>query len=717
MTKQFTKEIGISITDAINNLSNIVEVDHQLDEKDFKQGIKTQLLSLKSLKKNEKESTLKTIKKTFKSVHNYLEHVYHKDKKHFEDIEIQRGIKAIMLLANEAAEKLEKCTSLFKHSYKEGKIQEIQEYKDLRKFYVNKILRRLKKVLEKEQKWTEEWQIEEPQFNIEKIGLKDLEMVKKDQDYELFYIRKDDGTPFFNRNLLRHIKLVNDFDQMVAYQKKEDPLLHIQILLDRQFQKIAKEMRLQLNETIQNYYAHAFNYLDLPFIQKVNKSILSLFLASNPSNLIEKSMTKSCFLYFHDFQIYLREILASKDYKKLIAHSHKVLDQLSRILVSFIQECCFAFFTQEKHLSDFIQFFSSLIKSKKKIFSSDKENPVTFWNDLLDFHEALEEVLKNYPSGPLFKTLDIFSKRGEQEGFDPLFQNNQPNALFTLSNQRFEAKCLRLPSPSFHKNINKASIVDEFKEYLHHLKYQKEPKTHLLFNLQDRTSWKEHARCHALEKLSRNPKHLSQIILVTLPKQGDFYFQQSNYQEISNAKTFIKMFKEQINLEENSGYFFSKTISKREIKTFINKILLLIHKKVFENQKELTRLNRLDFIEIFYQFLILKVIDLTQPSFFSFTCKDGIDLGGIASFGLYSMIKIISSQPYYKQKEQQALCFMLFEPSLMLRGRLIHQEPLGRTMNAMTTFHEAYQKNKKEFKQEFKALFQNFFFQKINVQF
>lgn len=717
--KRGSKSDDMTIMDAVDNLSDIAEVDIESTAEGIERGVKKNLQSLKNLKQNEKEETLSTVKGTFKTVHKYLQHVYQKDKKHLQDVEMQRGVKAIMVLAGEAAEKLDKCTSLFKHTYKEGKIEELEEYKDLRKFYLNKIVKRFQEVLASEEAWEEEWGAEDPTLDIEKLGLKDLETVKRDRDYELFYIRQDDGKPFFNRNLLRHIKLVSDFDEVISAAEGEDPLLRVNILIDKEAQNVADEIRNDAKNELSDFYIDAFQHQDIPIIQKMNKVTMSLLLASHPRNLLQHTAGKTCTRYFHDFQFHLREVLTSPDYIRLISHSLSETDKLSRALVHLVHAFCYALFIRVGRRQDLIDYIHDLIKKGyggQEIARGETSDPLTFWNDLLDIHDALASVLKGYPSGPLFKTLDIFRERDEKEGFDPIYQGNQPSYLYTFSSQSFDSKCLRLPCPTFHDHINKAEIIEEFKGYLRYLENRKELNCHLLFNLQDRTSWEEHARCQALEELSRRAEYASQLVLVTLPKRTDFYFQTDAYREVNRATDFIKLIKEQIASNEECGFFFSKKIPRKELDGFIGKILPLIHKRVFDSKKELSRRERLDFIEVFYELLMLKILDLVKPDYFSFTCKDAVDIGPTTGAGFYTIIKMMSADVNYTKEEQDDFLWMLYGPALVTRERLVDYERLSRVMSAMSALNEGFQKDRKGFLKDLEALFDYPLLQKIQIK-
>ena len=254
---------------------------------------------------------------------------------------MQRGIKAIMVLADEAADKLDKCTSLFKHTYREGKVSEIKEYKDLKTYFKKNILKRFEEVLVSEAKWEEEWAVEDEKIDIERQGLKDLEMVKRDKEYELFYIRKDDGKPFFNRNLLRHIKLVSDFDEIIMGFEGEDPLLRINILLDHEAQSIAEEIRESAKVELGDFYADALHHKEVPIVGTMLKMTMSLMLACNPHNRLENTMGKVCTRYLKDFHNFLRDILDSPDYQRLISVSVEETDQLARAIVNLIHAFSF----------------------------------------------------------------------------------------------------------------------------------------------------------------------------------------------------------------------------------------------------------------------------------------------------------------------------------------------------------------------------------------
>src|SRR5207249_4042124 len=104
------------------------------------------------------------------------------------------------------------------------------------------------------------------------------------------------------------------------------------------------------------------------------------------------------------------------------------------------------------------------------------------------------------------------------------------------------------------------------------------------------------------------------------------------------AETFIKQFYDQL-IDENCGYFFPVAIKKPLVRDFIKPALQAVHRLFFSSKNVLTRDERLDFIEIFYLFLELKIIELSKPDLVGLCCKDGLDITLSAASVLFVMLK------------------------------------------------------------------------------
>ncbi len=714
------KKDEMSIMDAVDNLSGMAELDVAVEKEGEARGVKGQLHKFQDLKAEEREETLSAVKGTFKTVHKYLQHVYTKDKEQLKDRDMQRGIKAIMVLADEAADKLDKCTSLFKHTYKEGKVSEIKEYKDLKTYFKKNILKRFEEVLVSEAKWEEEWAVEDEKIDIERQGLKDLEMVKRDKEYELFYIRKDDGKPFFNRNLLRHIKLVSDFDEIIMGFEGEDPLLRINILLDHEAQSIAEEIRESAKVELGDFYADALHHKEVPIVGAMLKMTMSLMLACNPHNRLENTMGKVCTRYLKDFHKFLRDILDSPDYQRLISVSVEETDQLARAIVNLIHAFSFAFFIHSGKKQEMLDYLNDLVKRAWDGEAPTRAKGITtdnFMSEIFDIHDSVTEMLKKFPSGPLFKILDIFQDRNEKEGFDPINQGNPPYYLYTLSNGAFDASCLKIPCPTFHTHINKAEVINEFKGFLRHFEAKKELKKHLHFNLQDRTSWEEHARCEALEKLQNKAEFSEQFVLVTLPKKNDFYFQAEDYLKVDRTEDFLKLLEEQVKSGEECGFFFSKQIDEKKLHAYVKKIIPIIHTHFFKKRVKLPRKERLDFIEIFYLLLELKILEMVKPDTFTFSCKDGVDIGATSSAAFFTLLKLLGKNEKWSLEEQDHLLWILCGPALTVRERLVDYQRFSRMASALSILSAYFVRDHDKILKVLQPLFGAKFFQKIKGEF
>ena len=686
-------EKAMSITDAVKNLSSMAELDVQEDNKPSeKKSVKSELQSFEKLQEKERERTLNIVKGTFKTIHNYLRHVYKKEQKDLKDSEVQKGVRSIMVLAGEAADKLDQCTTIFKHTYNEGAITEIKEYQELKDFYLNKIVARFKKALASEEAWEEEWGIEDIHMNIAKLGLKDLETVKRDRKYELFYIRQEDGKPFFNRNLLRHIKLVSDFDQIVGEVEGKDPLLTINIIIEKETQSVAEGIKNKIKNEMADYLFYTAENKDLEIVKMINGLITSLVLAANSNNLVKDKVGKTCRVYFQDCHQFLRKILSSKEYKLLNGHSLEELDHLSQSLVLLIGSFSYALITQISKWERWQVFIYELCRENKPVHSKGTLN---LFNSLLESYDSMQEFLDNYPSGPLFKTLDTFKIRGEDEGFDPFMQGNCSQFIYSFSCKALYTQCLRIPCPTFHAHINQVHIIDEFKSYLTFLRQKKENKKYLMINLQDLMSWEEHARCKALEEVQKKADYSKQFVLVTFPKKGDFYNQSDMYLETSDSKEFFKLIEDQISGGEECGFYYSYQIKLEEIKAFTKKILPVVHKHFFEGKKNLSRKERLDFIELFYLFFSLKIIEWTRPDYFSFTCKDGVDTGATMGAGFYTLVKLLSADQTWSDKETKYLVWLIFGPAFKVRERLVNNHILNRAVSALSCLAVALERDQK----------------------
>ena len=356
-----------SILEAVDNLSSMAELDIEEIKQQRKDQVTSkdavQIKASRWLDPKDEEKTIASVKGTLKVVHKYLEHIYTKEGNQLKDKEMQRGVKSIISLATEAAEKIDACARLFQGK---GYITQTKEYQDLIQFYEKKILRKFEEVMSSEEEWEEELAKEEDAADIKRRGLKDLETVTRDRDYELFFIGKEDGSRFYTKNLLRHIRLVADFDQIIGNLTGDDPLLRIRNIQDLDMQRSMEAIKEHIRADLNKWIKKAGKFREDPFIQHFYRAIMALFLTSNHRNLIGHTMSKHSLSYFLDFQNYLRETVNSVDYKQLIDNPTDDIDPFYEQTLKLIHKVCYYLFLHRKEEGDGLALITRIIQKEKK---------------------------------------------------------------------------------------------------------------------------------------------------------------------------------------------------------------------------------------------------------------------------------------------------------------------------------------------------------------
>jgi hypothetical protein len=269
--------------------------------------------------------------------------------------------------------------------------------------------------------------------------------------------------------------------------------------------------------------------------------------------------------------------------------------------------------------------------------------------------------------------------------------------------------CIRLPCPINQQQIDKAEIAIEFEGLLRSLGSLKRNQRHLVINVQDRTSWREYARCNAVEEAQKKTEFENTLIVATLPKDTDFYLQSGSYVEWDDAAEFTKLLKSQVESGEECGFFIPPGIHLAELLEFVDKAIKTIHTLFFAGKDRLLHKNRLDFIEIFYLFFSLKLIEEFKPDSFSFTCKDAVDTGSAASAEMFALLRMMNDSSHFSKVEEDFLLWMVYGPALLVRDRAIDIQRFNRMTSALAIvageveahYHEVVAACSKLYKQPF----------------
>lgn len=643
------KKGRVTVLEAVDTLSNLADLDVQ------KSG------QVEWLDPAKVEENQESIQETFRAINSYLHHMYQKDRQELARSQTQRGIRAMMQLAGEAVEKVGKYTELFQGIH--AKNETIAEFKKLQQFYVAKVFSKVQRGSQEES-----WELDNQGADETRQVLTDLDMVRQDRDYELFYLTHEDGTPFYTSNLLRHLRMVGNFDETFISSQREDLLSKLDVSLDRDLHLAAQKLLGECSDLIDLFYKTALQHKDNDTIMQVSKSIMALLLAANPKNLRHNTPGKCTIDYWNDFVAYLRLGMETENYAKW--HEETKLSELYLVALKLMHRMSHALFLRVGSRHEDLEFLHAIV-------GSVLEGPI--WVSIAEAEKKVVQALQNLPSGPLMKTLKMFRQQQEKMGFDPLLQQNVAEQFFTLTAGDLHTTVMHMPVPIHQTTLEQGEIAPEFKGYLRGMGDRK----HLYVNFQDRNSWKESLRCTLLEQLAQKGEFSEKLCLVTLPKDTDFYHQVKQYAEMGEWTSFCSACVEQVLGGVECGFYFPGGKSPKE---WIEPLVKFVHKQFFMEQKQLERKQRLDFIEILYFFIILRYLEDQKPDVMNLSCKDGVDVGAAAAASFYGFTRMLSSNAPWTQNERDAFLFALFVPALFVRHRSIDARRMHRAVSALEHF-------------------------------
>lgn len=659
----------LKIMEAVEQLSNFIQDSNQSSKKEMK-GRAT------SKQEGAKEASLENVTNAFKTVHSYMRHLCRKGKKELKGLKAQRGVKAIMLMASEAGKKIEKL-----QDEKKSK-STLEVFNKLCAFYQEKMVKRFQEQMNADDLWEEEWEGGNMNLDLEHKGLRDLNTVKRDDSYELFYLKQDDGSPFFNRSLLRHIKLVHEFDESFD-NDLEDPLLKIHRYRDILVHKIALVVKEKIEDKAAAFYREIAHHKKFDVVKLLHSTLLSLLMACKSYSLSKNTSKKIANEYFADFLSFFRQVLSTREYQQILSGEMDETDMLSKVIFDLIFEISYGLYTA-KHQIGFVKDFIDPIM--KRAGESDWKaglkalNTPELISELSSAIDQIDKHLNLFPSGPLLKSFDLLTSTQIPLSFDPFLLSNYPELLFTVESPSKKMKVLRVPSPTRQQYTSKAEALDEFIAFLNALQIKKEKL--LYINLQNSLSWKEHARCQEITRMGLRKEYEQCLSLVSLNKGSEFYNQSAEYEEMDQADIFLKVAQQQLLSHEGSGYSFPKQVE-ADVESFIKKLLPLMHDLLFKKSKSLKRKDRMDFIEIAYTLITLKVISLVKPDHLCFSCKDGVDKGMHATYSFYIALKILRGDSHWKDAEINEVLTLLFGPALLVRERVVDSLGFHRVSSAL----------------------------------
>jgi hypothetical protein len=670
-----------SIQEALDNLAIIVGLDLEsppliglvkgkrivTDKEDYGSAAVTWL-------SEEPEILFEVMDITYRTIHNHLIALTEHSEMNWDDQKAIKGIAAMMSLVSESAVIFDRYMA-YRAGRKDPKgisIAERPEYQDLMYYYQNRFSKQMKSKHE--------------EYEAPAEALVDVEAVKRDRDYELFYLRKEDGGVYYNTDIIRNLKTSIDFS-VESDTLEEDPLLKIRAMQDRDLQASAGQILAGCHDEIEDFYKLSKKLENHQWASSLRLALFALFLAANPRNLIQNTIGKSCLQYYEDFHHFLRRTLRTVEYQRVIAYPPESSDRTAHALLHLTHSLCYLFFTRSGGVKqEVIGLIHRTMRKGEKEAALPKGEAI--WTQCIYDDEKFRTEMSHFPNGPLFKIFDLIRESKDENTlipFDPIGQQNLPMRLFDIRSRALAVHMIRLPSPTIQVIINKVDVVEEFKGYLRHFSKESGQKKHLMVNFQDRTSWKEFARCKALDQLQNNAEFRRNFYVVTIPKSTDFYYQNFEYFNMEKADEFLASFIAQFDAPEECGFFFPPTLKPEQLSSFIKQVIPFIHQEFFASAKTLPRRQREDFIEIFYQFFLLKLIDWFEPETMSFTCKDSLDTSAAAQATFFAFIQLFN-QSFDQREEIDFFRWLMYSSAFFIRERPVDVERFNRSLSALETF-------------------------------
>lgn len=635
------------------------------------------------------EELLRALDITYHTVNQHLKDLYRNAGMDWESKKSREGVAAMMSLAGESAQKMDAYLAFRLGHPLSLPVEQRESFQSLQTFYREKFAKKFKGGIEGKEAWDRAWHEKRSSLEASGIALKDFESLLLDKEYELFYITNEEGAPYFSEHLLRNIKLTADFD-IETGSFEEDPFLKVKAMLDRDVQASASRMLHECREEIEAFFGQAKKLFQYSLGVCLSKAILALYAASNVRHLVQRTSGKTCFQYFCDFHQFLRLSMRSPEYQKWIAYPPSKEDGQASLLLLLAHKLCFSFIHRTIGIrQEAIGLIHRTMRRggeiKPQETLSSEEN---MWNQLLFEDEKFRGLLRKFPGGPLLKILETVRSM-QEEGisipFDPWIQGNLPARLFALKDGKKKLDVLGFAAPLRQSQIHRAEMVEEFRGFLRYLAHLGKKKKHLLINLQDRLCWREAARSQVLEEYQDVAQNL---VVITLPKNTDFYHQKNAFEKMHGALPFLAAFRKELEGFEKSGFYFPDSWKRESLLKFADASFPLIHKYVFEGKNTLTRQMREDFIEIFYQILMIEAMRHFEVDSLSFTCKDGVDTGAYASGMFYGFLKALEQGVYLKE-DLDFLRYLFYWKALSVRERAADPEQFIRTLSSLATWGKA----------------------------
>lgn len=601
------------------------------------------------------------IKNSFDVLSKYLNALYSSKQMLLKDKDYLSSLKAVMVIAEEAYGKLDLVSKIFGQS-KEA--LGASEFSTLFDFYLKKVNFKVEHIVGQAFRNAE---LEQKIADTDLRGIRNLEVIRKDKEYELFFIKDEDGQNHFSKNLLRHAQLLGTFDELFLSFSGEDPFIKMKYVDDRLKQKRFLQIRNKIQGKVDYFIKESYRYKKHPFVSLSVQSLMALFLASNPAFVLQNDPAKACFEFTNDLFLFLDSLVNKPEFYKTEIRNQLLQDKgvlgAQGLVKAMLSELFFSS-SDPSVIAEYLYVFAN--KPHLEQFA-----PMSFFDQLLSFDQSLRAYLLNFPSGPIMKALDFMKEEIKPQKFAPM-RSKLPENSFDFCTKHKTISVVHLPSPTIQKDILFAEIDPFFESLLTTIKDSKS----LLIDLEDSQDHYAKARLRALFKDVSDS-----LEVVNIPRKGMFYEQTDVHAFIEDAEEFKGYFA-QLAFEKDHLYGQCGLNAKK-----LGKLVNFIHETFFDKKQRLDMKDRLNFIELSNLMMGLALIDEHDIDNLFIVCKDGIDHANAYSLSLYGFISLINHDNLLNEKTFELFVSSLLGPSMMLRDRLIFEDSLVRMCSMLTFVH------------------------------
>jgi hypothetical protein len=601
------------------------------------------------------------------------------------------GARTVMMLVDEAAENLDRYTKLFFGAHK-ASLRESSEFHSLCDFYDKVMLAHAPKgkevsteasplvdILEKAGALSASWS----QLIFAVPLTVELEDLQRDIDYELLFIRQANGSRFFTPKLIRAMKLACDIEQAVDWQGSR----HCQLEFDKMKLEhagcVARSLQASSYPFLDAFFRCAHRMKQNPLMMEVYSPSIALMEATLQSiRRTESEGTKSGTDYLEDFRDLFLRVVHSSEFQRTLAYPSTNPDSWEYVLLALTKAWASHIVSGSMISKEEISIFKALVnEGMEKAVATLGEPNGSVSHALELIFESLRVRVGTTTHATLARMLQELQEKPSSP-FEPLLGQTFPTHIFDMSWRGELIPVIRLPSPTYQEKIDGAVISEIFQMALH--ARGKDERPALLLNFQDRTSWKDGARCQAIEELERHER--SNIAVCSLACSGDWFRQEGIYEALSNAEEFKKEL-----LAHIAASYVPPTV-----RAFLFRDLPLLidglHKGLYGGRNVLTQAKRIEMIDLVTVCVLLRAIEEINPSAIFVTCKDGLDASLSVAAELFSFLKLLNARPINEDESDWLGALMCGLP-LMERSRLPFADQYSRLISFIRFFEGCAQDN------------------------